>query len=258
MAIRNPRGIGARRADERAYEKALRQAYFNPFVRLMQRALAQAEAANQAYRAMDVAVQEMAARPQQGIPVELIQAELNRMEGWHRARVISSFRAALGVDVRPFLTSPAVNAFMTQKVAENVSLVKTIPGRFKDGLRAKLEEELREAPFDQERLTKLFRDEYGSSGYNLRRIVRDQTSKTVSGLNHVRQQQLGITSYVWRTVGDERTRPTHAAHNGQTFEWGSPPADTGHPGDDVMCRCIAEAVILPSKVQAWKGSERAA
>ena len=26
----------------------------------------------------------------------------------------------------------------------------------------------------------------------------------------------------------------------------SSPAETGHPGDDVMCRCIAEAVILPS------------
>ena len=131
--IKNPKGIGARRTDERAYEAALRKAYYLPFVRRMQTALAQAEAANQAYRAMDDVVEKMAARPQQGIPVELIQAELNRMEGWHRARVISSFRAALGVDVRPFLTSPAVNAFMTQKVAENVFRCedhsRPLPGR---------------------------------------------------------------------------------------------------------------------------------
>ena len=61
----------------------------------MQRQLAQA-AASQAYRAMHDVVEKMAARPQQGIPVELIQGQLRRMEGWHRARVISSFRAALG------------------------------------------------------------------------------------------------------------------------------------------------------------------
>ena len=79
---------------------------------------------------------------------------------WHWARVIASFRAALGVDVRPFLTSPAFNAFMTQKVGENVDLIRSFPGRFRDGLKAKLEKELREAPFDQERLTKLLREEY--------------------------------------------------------------------------------------------------
>ena len=99
---------------------------------------------------------------------------------------------------------------------------------------------------------------YKSSGFNLRRIVRDQNSKVISGLNQVRQQQLGITQYVWRSVQDERTRPTHAANDGRTFEWGSPPADTGHPGDDVMCRCLAEAVITPSKAQAWGASAPAA
>lgn len=254
MSIRNPRGIGARRTDERAYEKALRKAYYLPFVRLMQRALAQAEAANQAYRAMDVAVQEMAARPQQGIPVELIQAELNRMEGWHRAKVISSFRTALGVDIRPFLTSPAVNAFMAQKVAENVSLVRTLPERFKDGLKKKLEDELREAPFDQERLTKFLREEYKVGGYNVRRLCRDQVSKLANQLSEIRHNQLGITSYVWRSAQDERTRPTHAANDGKTFEWANPPAETGPPGADVMCRCYAEGVVTRSKAQALGGS----
>ena len=180
------------------------------------------------------------------------------MEGRHRARVNSSFRAALGVDVRPFLSSPAVNAFMAEKVSENVDLIRSLPGRFRYGLKAKLEKELREAPFDQEQLTRLFRDEYQLSGYNLRRIVRDQTQRTVSQLSELRQQQLGVTSYVWRSAGDERVRPTHAANDGLTFEWGSPPAETGHPGNDVLCHCYAEPVILPSKVEAWGGRKKAA
>ena len=220
----------------------------------MQSQLAQAAAASQAYRAMDEVVEKMAARPQQGIPVELIQSELRRMEGWHRARVIASFRAALGVDVRPFLSSPAVYAFMAQKVSENTDLVRTIAGRFWDGLNAKLEKELREAPFDQERLTKLFREEYQLSGYNLRRILRDQTSNTVSGLSEIRHSQLGIEEFIWRDSNDERVRPECRNDDGNTYRWSEgSPQDGAKPATRVLCRCYAEAVITPSKVEPWGG-----
>ena len=221
--------------------------------------MAQVAAANQAYRAMDEVVEKMAARPQQGIPVELIQKELRRMEGWHRARVTASFRAALGADVRPFLTSPAVNAFMSRKVSENVDLIRSLPARFRDGLKAKLEYELREAPFDQERLTKLFRDEYGASGYNVRRRYRDQVGKTIGGLNEIRQSQLGIEEFVWRDSDDERVRPECAAEDGNTYRWSEgSPQDGAKPGTRVLCRCYAEAVITPSKVQVWGGRGLAA
>ena len=143
---------------------------------------------------------------------------------------------------------------MTQKVSENVDLIKTIPARFRDGLKAKLEQELREAPFDQERLTKLFRDEYQSSGYNLRRIVRDQTSKTVSGLSEIRHRQLGIEEFIWRDSDDERVRPECHDDDGNTYRWSEgSPQDGAKPGSRVLCRCYAEAVILPSKVESWGG-----
>ena len=38
----------------------------------------------------------------------------------------------------------------------------------------------------------LVRDEYGSEGYNLRRIVRDQASKLNGGLTELRHRELGI------------------------------------------------------------------
>lgn len=51
------------------------------------------------------------------------------------------------------------------------------------------------------------------------------------------------THYVWRTRGDGRVRPSHAANNGKIFAWNNPPP-TGHPGEDYGCRCIAETVSL--------------
>lgn len=44
--------------------------------------------------------------------------------------------------------------------------------------------------------------------------------------------------YVWMTAGDEKVRPSHAANDGKIFRWSDPPA-TGHPGEDIHCRCIA-------------------
>ncbi len=45
--------------------------------------------------------------------------------------------------------------------------------------------------------------------------------------------------YIWRTRGDNKVRPFHAANNGRIFAWDDPPA-TGHPGEDYNCRCTAE------------------
>jgi SPP1 gp7 family putative phage head morphogenesis protein len=47
------------------------------------------------------------------------------------------------------------------------------------------------------------------------------------------------THYIWRTQGDNKTRPSHAANNGKTFSWDNPPP-TGNPGQAYGCRCWAE------------------
>jgi hypothetical protein len=47
------------------------------------------------------------------------------------------------------------------------------------------------------------------------------------------------THYIWRTAGDDKVRPSHAANEGERFAWDNPP-DTGHPGEDINCRCVAE------------------
>lgn len=44
--------------------------------------------------------------------------------------------------------------------------------------------------------------------------------------------------YVWLTEGDDKVRPIHAANEGMIFAWSDPPS-TGHPGEEVNCRCSA-------------------
>lgn len=73
-------------------------------------------------------------------------------------------------------------------------------------------------------------------------IARDQISKLNGQLNQLRQKDIGVERYRWRTMGDNRVRDTHARLNGEIFSWDAPP-DVGHPGDDYQCRCYAEPVL---------------
>ena len=83
-----------------------------------------------------------------------------------------------------------------------------------------------------------------------RLIARDQVAKLNGNLTQERQRDIGVDSYIWRTVGDERVREEHDAVDGETFSWDSPPSETdgNHPGEDYQCRCWAEP-ILPEEVE---------
>ena len=48
--------------------------------------------------------------------------------------------------------------------------------------------------------------------------------------------------YIWRTVGDDKVRASHAANEGTIFARANPPA-TGNPGAAIHCRCTAEPYV---------------
>jgi uncharacterized protein with gpF-like domain len=82
-------------------------------------------------------------------------------------------------------------------------------------------------------------------------IAVDQTGKLNGQLTKNRQEDIGVTGYIWRNVGDERVRGNpsgpysnakydHWHREGKDFLWSTPPPD-GHPGQPIRCRCGAEA-----------------
>lgn len=84
---------------------------------------------------------------------------------------------------------------------------------------------------------------FGVSKNKARFIARDQTAKFNSDLSRLRQTSVGVEEYIWSTSRDERVRPTHRAKEGRKFRWSDPPSDTGHPGEDFNCRCVAIPVF---------------
>jgi SPP1 gp7 family putative phage head morphogenesis protein len=75
-------------------------------------------------------------------------------------------------------------------------------------------------------------------------IARTETAKLKSQIDAERVQRVGITHYIWRTVGDVRTRDQHAELEGTRHAYDSPPVASGdeahNPGQFPNCRCWAE------------------
>jgi len=76
----------------------------------------------------------------------------------------------------------------------------------------------------------------------LRTVMEERLLRAFAGLiNQLRQEDLGIERYVWRSQDDAKVRDSHAEHDDRVFRWDDPP-EGGHPGQTYNCRCYAEPI----------------
>lgn len=168
-----------------------------------------------------------------------------RTSAFQKEQLDRQVRAAVGVTYasieRP--TRDRVEGW----AAQNVDLIKTVPERYFDRLRRDIEEAY-STGMSTDVLVERFEEDYGIQERDAERIAVDQIGKLNSDLNQDRQEALGVTKFIWRTVNDQRVRDEHAELDGQEFEWSDPPVDseTGEqmtPGSPIRCRCYAEPVL---------------
>ena len=237
----DPQPVRPRRKDETAYYRRLKGMLMDPMMVEIRAGVTVAASASQALDEINGVDWDRFQRT--GLVDTEIAAQSTRLQGYHKARLIQTFRTALGVDIRAVLTDGEIDSLMSVWREENVRLVKTIPPRLHEGLLNRVSATFAEAPFDRQALQQVLRNEFNSSGWNLRRLTRDQTQKSIHGLTQARHRQMGIVEYYWGTSEDERVREEHAANNGKKFRWDTPPPVTGHPGNDVLCRCVERPII---------------
>ena len=149
---------------------------------------------------------------------------------------------SIGVDLSSVVQNENLTDVLEAVTRENVALIKSIPEEyfkkiesvvFRNTVRGSTANSIIKEIQNINKVT-----------YNRAKLIaRDQTSKLNSVLNEKRQSSLGVEEYIWRTSGDERVRDSHKSKNGKIFRWDSPPKDTGHPGQDIQCRCVAQPII---------------
>jgi SPP1 gp7 family putative phage head morphogenesis protein len=163
---------------------------------------------------------------------------------FNKAEMTRQLRAAVGVDI--FLADPGLLDLVRGFVANNVALIRTIPHQ----LFEQVEEIVRDGIRKGRRASAIaptIAERFGVSRRRAQFIARDQIAKANGQLTQIRQTELGIQSYIWRTSRDERVRESHRELEGTEHRWDDPPTTsegrTVHPGEDFQCRCTAEPVI---------------
>jgi SPP1 gp7 family putative phage head morphogenesis protein len=134
-----------------------------------------------------------------------------------------------------------------QFVEQNVELITSIPKRLHAEVETMVQSALESSRMSP-KLSKHIEERFGVAQRHARLIARDQIGKHHGKLNRIRQQELDITSFIWRSVGDERVRDWHRDElDGNEYAWDELPlSERGEPiapGDDFQCRCQAEMVL---------------
>lgn len=147
----------------------------------------------------------------------------------------AQFKTVAGIDI--LSSEPFLGAKLRAFTAENVRLIKNMS----EETLKKVEGAVYRGVSRGESLKSITENVQKASKTNISRaklIARDQVSSLNSELTKIRQVENNINKYVWSTSLDERVRETHEQNEGQIFSWNNPPG-TGHPGEEINCRCVA-------------------
>lgn len=178
------------------------------------------------------------------LSIPISRKVVNSASDIHKNIFMRQMRQHLGIDIKKLIERENLSPVLQRSIETNVDLVRNMQQKYLNQVKAAVEQ----AQINGSKVS-LASDLEKIKGMTVNRaklIARDQAAKFNADLSEARQTNLGIEEYIWTTSGDERVRETHAANDGKTFRWDSPPEATGHPGHDVQCRCIARPVVKRS------------
>lgn len=173
----------------------------------------------------------------------IVNGFVSRGDAQNHAEVSTNLKNQTGIDLSAYLrNSPNIVERVNELTVSNIQLIKSIRTQYLDKVQNAVMQAMVQGTLNKdlaEQLKKLGEDVESRAML----IARDQSSKLNAALTRARHEEVGIKKYIWSTSGDERVRESHAEKDGQIFEYTNPPADTGHPGHDVNCRCVQIPVL---------------
>lgn len=160
----------------------------------------------------------------------------------NKRRFYSAIEKSVGVNLQSIIQNENLEDILVATTRENVGLIRSIPEEYFKKIETIVFTGTTQGNTAGSMIQQIMK--IGKSTTKRAKLIaRDQTSKLNSALNQQRQQNLGVEEYIWRTAGDDRVRESHRTNNGKVFKWDEPPKDTGHPGHDIQCRCVAQPII---------------
>jgi len=154
--------------------------------------------------------------------------------------------------------SPDILEAMKLAVANNVSLIKSIPSQYFTKVEGAVYRSLTGGNGLQD-LQEFFVKQYGEEGRRAKNIALDQTRKAYNNLNKERMKKHGVGKFEWlHSGGGLHPRPLHQSYHGRVFSFGNLPiideatGERGIPGQAVNCGCTMVPVIEFEQGEAIK------
>jgi len=158
-------------------------------------------------------------------------------------RFYKSVKGAIGIDLNDVVARENLGPILEASTIENVKLIKTIDQRYFSQLQSIVYGNVIQGTRANSMISEI--RALGAKSDNWAKVIaRDQTSKLNASLSAERATAIGAAEYIWRTSEDgDRVRETHRRNNKKKFRYDTPPPITGHPGNDIQCRCLAQPII---------------
>lgn len=170
---------------------------------------------------------------------ELARKYARATSSFQKEQLARQTRAAVGINLA---TADRKVALMVDGfVTANVTLISNLPEQIINRVEGKIADAVQKGT-RYEDLAKDLEKSFGMDEDRAARIARDQIGTAYGQINAARQQELGVTRFIWRTSRDERVRDEHAEREGEIYEYDDPP-DGELPGEPINCRCYAEPVF---------------
>ena len=176
-----------------------------------------------------------------GIADSTVANILNLESQRHTSLFMADVKRVIGIDVGAIIRNEDLDSYIRTATSMSTMLIRNMA---EDAIK-RIETAVYTNAIQGNSVKTLREDlqkQFGISKRRAQLIARDQMGKFNGHLTQIRQQQAGITQYVYRTSHDERVRPLHRSYDGKTYRWDSPPGD-GHPGAAPQCRCFAAGVV---------------
>lgn len=170
---------------------------------------------------------------------------------FNRLQYDKNINSVLGVDI--FVEEPWLESQLELFANQNAQLITNMKENEIERVSGIIQRGLQEGS-SYDSIAENIEKSFGITRRHAKLIARDQTAKLNGSLTKLRQQNAGVSEYIWETSMDERVRPDHRVLQGKRCRWDDPTVyfDTAtkkwekrskikgtevHPSQDVNCRC---------------------
>jgi len=154
-----------------------------------------------------------------------------------------------GLSLKTDLLTGGLKTILTATVAENVSLIKSIPAQYMKDVAGSVFRAIQTGDGLADIVPKLAEVE-GVTMRRARNIALDQTRKTYNAINRERMKAVGVQKFEWiHSGGGQHPRELHMQMDGEIYSFDDLPVidertgERGIPGQAVNCRCTMRPIV---------------